>query len=273
MRIITPLFVVIGTFFLLSCDYEESPWTTSTDCPDSVSIAYNIDRLKKQEAQEGVRPNYKVALVADPQLWPGRLDALIQRFNKMDDVAYIILSGDLAHNGLSEEFEWACKTMSNSQKPIFAVIGNHDGLAFGADIWLKYFGDYDFSFSYQNSKIVAYNDNKYEFENVPDRAWLAKETEGAGMRSHTIAVSHIPPWPEDRDLSQYLKDLGVELTIHGHESNFDYRQYGDVLLPHYVTSMSRKNEYGILTVTETELLLENCTGSVCEEAGLRTIYN
>ena len=273
MKILGQLFTVICVFFLLSCEYEESPWTTSTDCSRNVSVAYNIERLKQQEAAEGPRSSYKVALVADPQLWPGRFEDLIHRFNKMDDVAYVILSGDLAHNGLSAEFEWTCKGMSASKKPIFAVIGNHDSLAFGADIWLKYLGEYNYSFTYQDTKIVAYNDNKYEFENVPDRAWLADEINGADTRAHTIAVSHIPPWPTDRGLSKYLKDLGVELTIHGHESNFDYRQYGDTLLPHYVTSMSRKNEYGILTVTADDLILENCTGSVCEEAELVTIYN
>lgn len=264
------LLTLIACILLISaCEYEKSPWSTDVDCPAHVSVDANIRRLQQQEEKEGSRSTYKVALVSDPQMYPGAFEDVIKRINSMDEVAFILLSGDLAHGGIKAEFEWTCKGMSHSEKPIFAVIGNHDGLSFGKDIWLKYFGDYDFSFSYQDSKFIAYNDNKYEFENVPDRDWLANQVDGSKL--HNIAVSHIPPWPKDLELSQYLKSLGVDLTVHGHESKFDYRQYEAAMLPHFITPMSKDLSYGLLTVTDTELSLENCKKSTCSPAVLRTI--
>lgn len=266
--------IIISTQLVLSgCQFEVSPWSTDVDCPSSVTIESNLARLEQLEIeQEGIN-EYKVALLSDPQMYPGAFETVIKRINNMDDVSFILLSGDLSESGLKAELEWTCKSMSHSKKPIFAVIGNHDALGFGKEMWLSTFGPYDFSFDYQNSKFVAYNDNKYEFVNVPDRHFL--QTEGsAGVsqgRTHIIGVSHIPPWDEDIELSQDLKDYGFDLTVHGHEHGFDFWKLFDVQLPHYVTSFTKEDEYGILTVTDSELSLQNCKGSVCVDAAPRTI--
>lgn len=260
---------------LSGCQYEISPWDTDVNCPTSVSVESNIARIHALELAEGARSNYKVALLSDPQFYPGAFEDVLKEVNKLDDVSFIILSGDLTETGVKAEFEWTCKAMAASNKPIISVLGNHDTLAFGSEIWLDVFGEYDFSFTYQDSKFIAYNDNKYEFENVPDRAWLAAEASIATgeSRVNTIAVSHNPPWQSDLELSQELKDFGFDLSLHGHEHRFDFWQLFDVQFPHYTTSFTKEKEYGILTVNGTALSLENCRGSVCTDAEIRTIVN
>lgn len=257
---------------LYGCQFEVSPWSTDVNCPESVSINHNISLLRELELSEGDRDSYKVALLSDPQMYPGAFEDVIKRINNMNDVSFILLSGDLAETGIKIEFEWACKAMAKSSKPIFAVIGNHDALSFGKEVWLKAFGEYDYSFTYQNSKFVAYNDNKYEFDNVPDRDWLqAEAADQFGDRSYTFAVSHIPPWESDLVLSQQLKDYGFDLSIHGHEHDFDFWQLVDVMLPHYVTSFTKEGEYGLLSISSSELVLENCKYSNCSVATPRTV--
>jgi predicted phosphodiesterase len=266
-------FLICLSIILGGCQYELSPWSTDADCSDNVSVDYNIARLKALEEEQGSQTSYKVALLSDPQMYPGAFLDVIKRINNMDEVAFVLLSGDLAETGIKSEFEWTCKAMSQSTKPIFAVVGNHDALSFGKEIWLKAFGDFDYSFTYQNSKFVAYNDNKYEFDNVPDRDWLAEEADVAigEVRLNTIAVSHIAPWENDLELSQHLLDSGFDLTLHGHEHGFDFWQLLDVMLPHYITSLTKLDEYGILTVSGTDLSLENCKGGVCTPAYARTV--
>lgn len=262
------------SFVLVACQYEVSPWSTDVDCPSSVSIDYNIKRLQALEAEEGPRSDYKVALLSDPQMYPGAFENVVKRINARDDISFILLTGDLAETGIKAEFEWTCKVMAKSNKPIFAVIGNHDALSFGTDIWLDVIGPENYSFTYQNSKFIAYNDNKYEFANVPDRVWLADEAGVAAgeVRAHTFAFSHIPPWPEDLALSHELKDLGFDLTLHGHEHDFDFWQLFDVQLPHYVSSFTKFEEYGILTVEGSNpYVLENCRGATCTVATPRTV--
>mgnify|MGYP005991741465 CR=1 FL=1 len=272
MAHIKMIFVAFLTLILTACQYEISPWSTDVDCPASVSVANNLDRLAAVEAQQGSITDYKVALLSDPQMYPGAFEDVIKRVNAMDDVSFILLSGDLSESGLKAEIEWTCQSMKKSTKPIFAVVGNHDALGFGQQMWQQVFGPYDYSFIYQNSKFVAYNDNKYEFENVPDRNWLESEAAVASgeTRVNTIAVSHIAPWSEDLQLSQDMKGYGYDLTIHGHEHDFNFWQLADVMLPHYITSFTKFDEYGILTVKGGDLTLENCRGSVCTPASVRT---
>lgn len=268
--IIRRLAVFLSLSLLLSsCGFELSPWETDPDCSRTVSIPYNIERLRAYEQQVGPRTEYQVALISDPQQYPGSFEKLIRHVNGMPEVDFILLTGDLADTGIKAEYEWVCKVMEQAKQPIFAVIGNHDSLAFAEDIWRKVFGPLDYSFTYQNSKFIAYNDNKYEYANVPDRQWLAAETAGDELRDYTMVFSHIPPWDTDLTLSQELKNMGVDLGLHGHEHSFDYWQLTTVQLPHYITSTTKKGEFGLLTVNSAGLTLENCTLSGCETALLR----
>ena len=210
-----------------------------------------------------------MAIISDPQQYPGTFEDLIKHVNTLPEVDFILLTGDLADTGVKAEYEWVCKVMEKAKQPIFAVIGNHDALAFGKEIWAKVFGPEDYSFTYQNSKFIAYNDNKYEFENVPDRDWLALETQGDEMRDYTIVFSHIPPWDFELTLSQELKDMGVDLGVHGHEHSFDYWQLTNVQLPHYVVTSTKKKGFGLLTINPANYTLENCTTDGCVVAQVR----
>jgi predicted phosphodiesterase len=261
--------LLIFVFVLSGCDYEVSPWSTDADCSYNVSIEANIKRLKEYEEKVGARDTYQVALISDPQQYPGTFDDLIKHVNTLPEVDFILLTGDLADTGVKAEYEWVCKVMEKAEQPIFAVIGNHDALAFGKEIWAKVFGPEDYSFTYQNSKFIAYNDNKYEFTNVPDRDWLAEQTAGDETRDYTIVFSHIPPWDFDLTLSQELKDMGVDLGLHGHEHNFDYWQLTDVQLPHYVVTSTKKKGFGILSINPAGYTLENCTTDSCSVAQVR----
>ena len=269
-RVNAVLMLLMTTLLLASCQYELSPWETDPDCSHKVSIAYNIERLRVYEQQVGIRTDYQVAVLSDPQQYPGSFETLIEHVNTLSNVDFILLTGDLADTGIKAEYEWACKVMEKSEKPIFAVIGNHDSLAFAEQIWRKVFGQLDYSFTYQNSKFIAYNDNKYEYANVPDRDWLTAETAGNDSRDHTIVFSHIAPWDEDLTLSQELKDMSVDLGIHGHAHNTDYWQLAGVMLPHYITSTTKKGEFGLLSVNSAGLTMETCTLSSCSVQPLRT---
>lgn len=256
---------------LAACQYEISPWQTDAHCP-GVSFEESLVRLKAFEAEIGEADFYRVAIVSDPQQYPGSFQDVIEKINKMDDIHLTLLVGDLAQTGIKAEFEWICKVMAQSKAPIFPVIGNHDALSFGEEIWKDVFGPLDFSFTYQNTKFVGYNDNKYEFENVPDRNWLAAEAAVADdeTRIHTIGFSHIAPWKDDTGFSEFLQDSGYDLMIHGHEHAFDFWHLLEVELEHYIAPETRHQEFGILNVYPDSLVLDNCDPE-CAPATSRTL--
>lgn len=255
------LYVTWLSFLLAGCEFELSPWQTDVNCP-GVSVAENLARLEKFEASLGVVDFYQVAIIGDPQQYPGSFENNLKHINTLEDVHFILLVGDIAETGIKAEFEWMCKAMQASDLPIIPVIGNHDSLSFGKEIWLEVFGPYDFAFTYQNSRFVAYNDNKYEFKNVPDRDWLYEQAQPLPGQQwdHVIGVSHVPPWKTDIGFDEHLKNSGYELTVHGHESRFDHWQLEDVALPHYITTLNRDPGFGLLNIySSAPLELEDCS--------------
>lgn len=255
--------------FLVGCQYEVTPWQTDVNCSDGLRTQANIEKLQRLEDEVGFKDEFQVAIVSDPQQYPGNFEEIIKHVNGLEPVDFIIVSGDLTETGIKAEFEWTCKAMEKTDKPIFAIVGNHDAISFGKEIWLETFGPYDFSFDYQGVRFIAVNDNRYEFGNVPDRDWLAQQAAGDESRRYTILASHNPPW-EGTDISSYLDSLGIDLGLHGHEHRFDFWQFSDVLLEHHVTSTAKEEEFGLLTVNSAGLTVENCNLNECQVAQVRT---
>ena len=255
----TGLIASLVVTLLAACQYDLSPWETDVDCPN-MSNEENLDWLAQIEAGKQVRDTFKVAVIGDPQQHPGDLEETIQLLNRKPDIDFVLLLGDLVETGVEKEFEWACKALNKTNKPIISVIGNHDALSYGQDIWRDIFGEFDFSFQYLGTKFIAYNDNQYEFENVPNKSWLAVEAKVAENedRVHTIGMSHIQPWQHDIGFSAFLKRQGFDHMLHAHEHRFKYWQLVEVGLPHYVTADTRGVKFGVMTVTSDTISLENC---------------
>ncbi len=270
MKKLTFLFFVIA---LTGCEYELSPWQTDPHCP-GVSVEENLARLAAFEEATGPSDFYRVAIIGDPQQYPGAFEDTIEYINTLDDVHFTLVVGDLAETGVKAEFEWMCKAMSKSNIPMIPVIGNHDSISFGQDIWLDVFGPFDFAFTYQNTRFVAYNDNQYEFGKAPDRDWLraqATPQEGEADFDHVIGVSHVPPWDDNEGFDASLSDSGYELTVHGHESSFDFWERSDVGLPHYITTQNRDPGFGMLNIyPNLDLQVDNCTRE-CNTATPRVV--
>jgi 3',5'-cyclic AMP phosphodiesterase CpdA len=252
------ILIIITIVFISGCELESSPWATDPDC-DNLNIQYNIDLLKEKEKTEGRKNYFKAAIVGDTQQWIGKFDNIISEIKREDNIDFLLLLGDLTEMGLKTEFEWVCKALEDLNIPVIAVIGNHDAISYGQEIWKNNIGAFDYSFDYQGTKFIAYNDNKYEFKNVPDRDWLASEADGYINRNHTIGLSHSPPWDTDIGLSDYLKKSGFNYMLHAHNHKLDHWQFTSVLLPHYVVDDAKDEFYGIIEVRPDSISLDNCS--------------
>lgn len=242
-----------------SCRFDISPWETDVSC-DTLHLETNLNWLAQIEQASLDNTTFSVAVIGDPQQYPGDLELTVKKINDIDKVDFILLLGDLAETGVEKEYEWTCKAASHSTKPILPVIGNHDGLAYGPVIWLETIGPYDYTFTYKNTKFIAYNDNKYEFEDVPDKEWLVDAATIASdeIRFHTIGMSHIEPWDNEPTLTDELKAYGFDHMLHAHNHKFAYWQKESVKLPHFITADTRDIKFGIMTVTPDDISIEQC---------------
>lgn len=263
------ILITVISLMVSACRFDTSPWETDVSC-DILNLETNLQWLADIEQQSPDNSTFKAAVIGDPQQFPGDMQRTIEKINQMNDVDFILLLGDLAETGVAQEFEWTCKAASGSDKPIFAVIGNHDGLAYGPVIWLDTIGPYDYAFTYKNTKFIAYNDNKYEFENVPDMPWLEQQAKVAEneTRNHTIGMSHIEPWDNEPTLTDQLSAFGFDHMLHAHNHKFAYWQKAGVELPHFITADTQDVKFGIITVTPEQISIQQCSPN-CSPAELQ----
>jgi predicted phosphodiesterase len=180
-----------------------------------------------------------------------------------DDLAFSVLSGDLTDRSLRREFEWIAEIILGFRRPILTVVGNHDGLVYGDDIYQKMFGPLNYSFVYNDVKFIMWNNNPYEW-GYPDLSWLEQE-----ILSHprVIIVAHQPPGSVERyeevnaawnELYRHSNVLG---SVHGHLHKWGLQFVHDK--PALTVARVADTNWGIMEVTAEGLRFERCKGSSC----------
>jgi len=236
------LFYIVLFASLQSTCWEYSPnQIFDTDTPVELNKT-NLQKLFSIPKDDTVT----IAFVGDSQRFYDELEIFVEKVNTLPSVDFILLAGDISDFGLLEEFKLANNKLSKLKKPYIGVVGNHDLLANGEQIFERMFGPLNFSVIYDSIKFIIHNTNSREYStgNVPDIAWLKHELMNDDSAIYFIAVSHIPPFSSDFDRNlekDYVKSLretkGLLLSLHGHLHNHqDTFPYGDGV--RYITSYS-----------------------------------
>ena len=177
----------------------------------------NAENLKRLLASPG-DDTLRFVLSGDSQRAYDDLPAFIEKVNGMQGIDFVILNGDISDFGLLQEFKWVESFYSKLKSPYIAVIGNHDHVGNGVDIYKRMFSEkLDFSFIYKGVKFVCHNTNSREYNfngTVPDLNWLRTQFQPEeGMKGY-FAVAHIPPTSGDFD-NKLFTEYGKILTDNG----------------------------------------------------------
>lgn len=279
------LFLILFLFFsgsgpvLHGC--KSTVWDDAPrSCQDRrLSIEYNRELLRQKEMSvvaEGGDTTFRTAVISDSHRSLDELEGVIDILNRgSSDIDFILFLGDITQMGLEMEFEWTCKALEGNDLPLFTVIGNHDLLNFGERIWKSVFGPLDYSFSFLGTTFIAYNSNKLEDPDSPDLGFIkqAAQISPGETRNHTIAAAHTPVTDgtvysaeETEAIQNTLISSGIKLSLHGHQHHFGFDYFADKDLLQYRVSTIQESEYGIMTVSPTDITLENCSENRCSPA-------
>jgi hypothetical protein len=225
----------------------------------------NLTQKKLAELGEGSESfeEFAIGLIADPQVMPGYLANAIAKLDKVPDLSFYLILGDLTDRSLRQEFEWVAKAITEADRPVLTVVGNHDGLIYGDEIYRKMFGPLNYSFTYNGVRFVLWNNNPFEW-GYPDFYWLRAEV-SAGSR--VVVGAHQPPgwierFPEaNEEFSEVLKDPNVIASFHGHMHHFSVAYIGGK--PVYTVGRTLGTQYGIARFFSEEIVLERCRGESC----------
>ncbi|WP_339660189.1 metallophosphoesterase [uncultured Polaribacter sp.] len=202
---------------------------------------------------------FKFAFISDVHFFYDQLGDVIDDINNRDDVKFVIFGGDIADQALLREYEIFYDIMSNLKKPYVTVIGNHDYNVNGGIIYKKMFGDYNYSFEFNNNKFVLFDNVVWESEKELDFDWLTSELKDNTSYNQVFVVAHIPPDGDqfEGELEEKYRALmlayNVPLSIHGHTHTFNY-EVGEVS---YLTAPAVKEKaYNIVSVKDKGFSVE-----------------
>jgi predicted phosphodiesterase len=245
---------------LVSCDsyFSYSPYEASLDRQFYNTTEKNLALINALDANES-KP-FKVALLSDPHYHFDKLSEAIHDINKKNDIAFVIVAGDLTEQGLMKEYIIFYEIMKKLKVPYLTLIGNHDYLSNGEKVYAQMFGKFNYTFVFNNVKFVLFDNVLWESEKEPDFTWFSEELRNDGRYDHTIPAAHIPPFDKQmtnyRDLySQMMVKNNIGISIHGHEHDFSLWPT-DEGVSYLTISSPQKRSYSELTVSPSSVTVE-----------------
>ena len=180
--------------FLSSCDrFEYHPYDTKGLSATNVNAA-NIERIR---ANDNSSDTLRFILVGDTQRHYDETEDFVKAINKRTDIDFVIHGGDVSDFGLSKEYEWMYDIMKKIEVPVVTLIGNHDVIGHGKDIYLELYGDCNFSFVTHRTRFIFLNTNALEFDYstpVPDFDYMLSFVDDTVGIENTIVAMHVPPY-------------------------------------------------------------------------------
>lgn len=209
-------------FFIASCKFSYSPY--SVELPKFNQNESSLARIRLEESQTG--PEFKIAFLSDTHNYYDELSELVKVINQRGPYAFVIVAGDITNEGLREEFLKSKEILNGLKYPYLVVVGNHDLLANGKEIYSKLFGPRDFTFTYRDITFVLMNNNNWEVGGtVPDLRFL-EDSLSAATTPNRVIVQHVSPDDRERfsqsEIERYetiVTTLGVNYIFNGHNHN------------------------------------------------------
>jgi len=234
--------------FLYCCSgFEFSPYDTYIPRDIRNSNEKNIQKIKSLELGN----EYHFAVISDVHTSYDELDDCIKNINKQDDIAFVIITGDLTHSGHKDEYLQLYNLLAGFNMPVLAVIGNHDYFNNGGDVFRQLFGSVNYTFNIQNTKYIFFDSNFGADGYNVHPEWLLSIASDTVNTNRALLFAHIAPWsfinPEDSALkNEYLEVFELPLlccSFFGHEHYFSLYEiplicYTDCIEHHNYTLVS-----------------------------------
>lgn len=241
---------------LTACNkFEYYPYDTRTNGTTHINQT-NIALIEQRCAEQDT---LRFAVISDTQRWYDETAAEVRSINADTSIQFVIHLGDLTDFGLTKEFEWMRRELAKLRVPYVSLIGNHDCLGTGSDVFRKIWGKEDFCFTAGDVRFVCLNTNAREYDHttaVPDFGFIYNEIENFPEAARrTIVCMHARPFCEqfDNNVAQVFEYLVLRLPnlmfcINGHNHRFETDDLFDDGTLYYGCTSAGKRGYLVFTI-------------------------
>ena len=246
------------TAALTGCDLiEYHPYDSRVDG----ERLHNAAAIKRIERETAGRETVRFAVISDTQRWYDETGAIVDAINARPDVDFVIHCGDQTDFGLTREWEWMARELKRLRPPYVCLIGNHDCLGTGGDVFRALYGDPNFSFDVGTTHFVCLNTNAFEYDYstaIPDFDFLRtdRETLPASTR-RTVVAMHAAPHTDqfNNNVAEVFQLVlhrypGLAFCLCGHTHHTQHQDlFGDGIVYH-TCGAAHGRTYLLFTLTE-----------------------
>lgn len=219
-----------------------------------------------EEAGEG-KTEFAFAVISDTQRWYDETEDAVEAINARTDVDFVVHTGDLSDFGMKLEFEKQRDILNRLNVPYVCLLGNHDCLATGKDVFNIIFGEEDFAFTYGDTRFICLNTNALEFDYtsaVPDFTFLSNEFDSLSPEvKKTVVAMHAAPYSEqfNNNVAPVFEHFinrfpDLQFCIHGHGHNITVNDFFDDGTLYYQCPCAKKRAYLYFTINENDYTYE-----------------
>ena len=250
--------LLLGSTAFSACELiDYHPYDTRVDGKSHIN-AQNIERI---EATTAGKKTIRFVLISDTQRWYDETKAAVKSINARDDIDFVLHCGDLTDFGVTREFEVQRDILEGLRIPYVALLGNHDCLGTGADVYRHMFGNPDFTFNAGDVHFLCINSNAFEYDysvDIPNFSFIRNdiETFPSNMR-RTVVAMHAQPTSEQfnnnvSELFEYeiRKYPGLAFCMCGHGHHTQVNEWFDDGVLYYECAAAKHREYLIFTLDE-----------------------
>lgn len=229
MKTLKLTFVLVCLLCVNSCDnlFEYSVYKADVKSEHLNTTAKNLALLNTITITSDT---FKFAFISDSHYFYDGLQEVINHINKNDDIEFVIHGGDITEQALLKEYEIFYDIMTELKKPYLTVIGNHDYNSNGSLIYSRMFGDFNYTFQFNNNKFVFFDNIVWESEKNPDFDWLSAELQNNESFNQVFVIGHIPPLADQftpemtETYEKLMSDNEVSLSLNGHTHSYKFTQ-------------------------------------------------
>lgn len=208
-------------WFAAAACLEYSPHAIPLDDEETGVHARSLARLFAAPQPEVLR----FAVIGDTQGDFDEVEQIVSSLNEVDDLSLVIQVGDFTHNGTAPEYRAMNDLLRRLRVPYFVIVGNHDLLANGGDIYDHMFGARNLAFTYARTRFVLFDSNAVEYGfdgTTPDLALIREALAPREDYDEAILLTHFNPggleWDEAlrQPYFDLVAELGVKTSFYGH---------------------------------------------------------
>lgn len=228
-------------------------------------IDINRQNISRIESRLVDRDTICFAVISDTQRWYDETEDEVASINSRSDIDFVIHCGDLSDFGITKEFEWQRDILQKLNIPYVALIGNHDCLGSGKQVYRKMYGNENSSFVAGHTRFIYLDTNSLEFDfsnPVPDLEFI-RSFAGDTSVANTVVVMHVGPYDDEFNdnvaeaFNYYIHKLNNPIFClygHGHTTKVN-DPFGDGLL-YYEITCAQKRQYYVIKITKTDYEIE-----------------